>query len=75
MNVERIRHRLSGGFRPFSLRTSDGREYAVRHPEWVLIGRHGLAVLDADGEIASLDPLHIVAIKDPPAKKNGASKR
>ena len=75
MNVERVRQRLSGGFRPFSLRTSDGREYAVRHPEWVLIGRHSLAVLDTDGEIASLDPLHIVAIKDLPGKKNGASKR
>jgi len=75
MNVERIRQRLSGGFRPFCLRTSDGHEYAVRHPELVLIGRHTLAVLDADGEIATLDPLHIVALKDLPAKKNGASKR
>ena len=74
MNVERIRQRLTGGFRPFCLRTSDGREYAVRHPECVLIGRHSLAVLDADREIATLDPLHIVAIKDLPAKKNGASK-
>ncbi len=75
MNMERIRQRLTGGFRPFSLRTSDGHEYAVPHPEFVLIGRHTLAVLDADREIATLDPLHIVAIKDLPAKKNGAPKR
>ncbi|MBI4027325.1 MAG: hypothetical protein HY360_20235 [Verrucomicrobia bacterium] len=74
MNVERVCQRLSGGFRPFCLRTSDGHEYAVRHPECVLIGRHALAVLDTDGEIATLDPLHIVALKDLPSKKNGTSK-
>src|SRR6266516_151445 len=75
MNIERAKPRLAGGFRPFSLRTSEGREYAVPHPEFVLIGRHSLAVLDADREIASLDPIHIVAIKDLPARKNGARKR
>jgi hypothetical protein len=74
MNIERVRQRLSGGFRPFALRTSDGQEYAVLHPEFVLLGKHSLAVLDKDREIATLDPLHIVAIKDLPAKKNGARK-
>jgi len=57
------------------MRTSDGNEYAVRHPELVLIGPRTLAVLDKDGEIVTLDPLHIVALKDLPAKKNGAGKR
>lgn len=71
MNIERIRQRLTGGFRPFSLRTSDGQEYTVRHPECVLIGHHSLAVLDADQEIATLDPLHVVAIKDLALRKNG----
>lgn len=71
MNIERVRERLTRGFRPFSLRTSDGREYTVPHPEFVLIGRHSLAVLDADHEITTLDPLHIVALKDLPTKKNG----
>jgi hypothetical protein len=47
----------------------------VPHPEFVLIGRHSLAVLDGDREVATLDPLHIVAIKDLPPKKNGAGKR
>ncbi len=70
--MERIRRRLSGGFRPFSLRTSDGHEYEVSHPELVLVGPHSLAVLDADQEIATLDPLHIVAIKDLPRRKNGS---
>ena len=73
--MERVRQRLTGGFRPFCLRTSDGRQYTVPHPEFVLIGRNSLAVLDADREVATLDPLRIVAIKDLPPKKNGASKR
>jgi len=75
VNVGRIRRRLSGGFRPFCLRTTDGHEYAVRHPELVLIGPHTMAVLDKDGEIVILDPLHIVALKDLPAKKNGPARR
>ncbi len=33
----------------------------------------GLAVLDKDGEIATLHLRHIVAVKDPPVK-HGASK-
>lgn len=75
MNMGRIRQRLSGGIRPFCLRTSDGHEYAVPHPEFILLGRHTLAVLDTDREVATLDPLHVVAIKDLPGEKNGASKR
>ena len=76
MNMERIRLRVSGGgFHPFALRTSDGREYAVRHPEMVLVAPRSLAVVDRDGEIVTLDALHIVAIKNLRARTNGASKR
>jgi len=63
MNVERIRRRLSGGFRPFVLRTSDGREYSIPHPEFIAIGRHDIAVVDKEGDIDILDPLHIVSLK------------
>ena len=76
MNLERIRRRLSGGgFHPFALRTADGREYPVRHPEMVLVAPRSLAVVDRDGEIVTLDALHIVAIKDLRARTNGASRR
>ncbi len=76
MNLQPIRQRISGGgFRPFALRTSDGREYAVRHPEMVLVAPRSLALVDRDGEIVTLDALHIVAIKNLRAKTNGTSKR
>ena len=76
MNVEQIRHRISGGgFHPFSLRTSDGREYAVRHPEMVLVAPRSVAVVGPDGEIVTLDALHIVAIRNLKAKTNGTHRR
>ncbi len=69
MNVEQIRKRLTGGFRPFLIRTSDGREYPVPHPEFIAVGKHSVAVVDKDGYIDSLDPLHIVSVKDIVARK------
>jgi hypothetical protein len=76
MNLGAIRQRLSGGgFHPFALRTSDGREYAVRHPEMILVAPRSLALVDRDGEIVTLDPLHIVAIKNLRSKTNGATQR
>jgi len=74
MNLDQIRHRIAGGgFHPFSLRTSDGREYAVRHPEMVLVAPRSVAVVAPDGEIVTLDALHIVAIRN--LKANSTSRR
>ena len=75
MNIARLRERQTSRFRPFSLRMSDGREYPVTHPECILISNSSIAVLDEDREIAWLDPLHIVAVKNLPLKKNGTGKR
>jgi hypothetical protein len=74
MNIARLRSRVASGFKPFVLRMSDGRDYPVTHPECILIADHSLAVLDEDREIITLDPLHIVAIKNLPVKKNGTRK-
>jgi hypothetical protein len=63
MNVEKIRRHLSGGFRPFVLRTSDGREYQIPHPEFIAIGKYYMAVVDSRGHMDILDPLHIASIK------------
>jgi len=63
MNVEKIRKHLSGGFRPFVLRTSDGREYQIPHPEFIALGKYYVAVVDSKGDLDILEPLHIVSIK------------
>jgi hypothetical protein len=76
VNLERIRRRLSGGgFKPFAIRTSDGQQYSVMHPEWVLVAERSIAVMDSDGEIVTLDPLHIVVLKNLPQANGRASKR
>ena len=76
MDLERIRRRVSGGgFRPFALRSSDGHQYAIRHPELVLIAARSLAIVDSESEIVTLDPLHVAAIKDLKTRANGRPKR
>ena len=75
MNLARIRERLLGGrFQPFAVRTSDGREYPVRHPEMVLVAPRSVAVVDRDGEIVTVDALHIVAIKNLRARAGAGEK-
>jgi len=63
MSVAKIRRHLIGGFRPFVLRTSDGREFSVPHPEFIAIGASDVAVVDKQGDINLLEALHIVSIK------------
>ena len=64
MNVQELKKRLSGGFRPFAIRTTDGQEFAIPHPEFILIGKYSVAVVDKDGFINNLDPLHIVSARE-----------
>jgi hypothetical protein len=69
MKPEDIRRRLRAGFRPFTIYLSNGRSYTVPHPEFILVAEHGVAVVDKDGFIDSLDPGHIVSLKDATVKK------
>ena len=69
MNTERIRQKLTNGFRPFALQLSSGKRYLVPHPEFIMVGRNVVAVLGKDDSVATIDALHIVAIEDHPAAK------
>lgn len=73
MSLDKIRKRLTGGFRPFLVLTSDGNSYEVPHPEFILVGKSAVAVTDHEGDIAVLDPLHIVALKDIPSSRKKAA--
>jgi hypothetical protein len=64
VNVQELKRRLSGGFRPFAIRTTDGQEFAIPHPEFILVGKYSIAVVDKDGFINNLDPLHIVSARE-----------
>jgi hypothetical protein len=56
-----IRRQLVGQ-KPLTIRTSDGKEFRVPHPEFVLVGRHNVVVEDEKGLLDIIDPLHIVSI-------------
>jgi hypothetical protein len=75
MSIAEIRLRLTDEFKPCRIETTNGREYAIPHSDWVLIGTQSLAVLKEDGQIAWVAPEHVVAIREEPLNKAGTKKR
>ena len=75
MNLEEIRKRLHPVFKPFRLRTSDGRQYTVRDPLAVMIGPRVVGLIDDDGHSVSLDLIHVVAISDIPPRVTAGRRR
>ena len=64
MNIERIRRRIRNGFTPFTLHLSDGRSFSVPHPEFVAVGPNVVVVIDRQGDVNTIDPLHIVSVEE-----------
>ena len=64
MNLDQIRRRLAGGFKPFIIRTSDGREFPVPHKEFIMVTNRSVVVADAQGYVDILDPLHISSLRE-----------
>ena len=64
MNLEEIRRRISNGFRPFVIRTSDGREFSVPHKEFVFLTKRSVIIADEEGYVDILDPLHIASVRE-----------
>jgi len=62
MNLEEMK--ISNGFRPFVIRTSDGREFAVPHKEFIMVTRRSVVVADEEGFVDILDPLHIASVRE-----------
>ena len=71
MNLDLIRKRVTGGFQPFVIRTSDGREFKIPHPEFIAVGKYAVAVVDTDGDIDTIAALHIASIKDLTGRRSG----
>jgi len=68
MNRDLIRQHLAS-HEGAIIRTSDRRQYAVPHPEFVLIGRHNVVVEHPNGYLDIIDPLHIVSIRPASRRK------
>ena len=71
MSLEEIRRRVNNGFRPFLIRTSDGRDFPVLHKEFVFLTKRSVVIADQEGYVDILDPLHIASVHEiggPPVK-------
>ena len=54
---------MEGRFVPFKLRTSDGREFKVPHPEFIFLTASFVVVADRKASVYVLEPLHIVSLE------------
>ncbi|HET7624807.1 MAG TPA: hypothetical protein VFM25_06030 [Verrucomicrobiae bacterium] len=79
MNSNRIRERWQQDARPFTFHLSDGTRVPVTHPDFMMMppGAGLIIVYSKNGGIMQIDPLHVVAIEEPPSKKktNGKHSR
>jgi len=64
MNLDPIRKRLHGEFKPFTIHLSDGRNIPIPHPDFIAVGRGLLVVLDENDVDQVVDGLHIVSVED-----------
>ena len=76
MSLDEIRRQLNKQG-PHIVRTSDGHEYTVPHPEFAMVGRFYLVIEEPDGFIEIIEPRHVVAIRKTPSRnrKAGRSRR
>jgi hypothetical protein len=56
-------------FVPFTLHLADGREFTIRHPEFMFVSHNERTVIvdDIDGGLEILDPVMVTSISIPPA--------
>ena len=69
VNLDRIRERLSNGFKPFVLELSSGKRLKVPHPEFIILGKNVLVVMGKDDSVTMADALHIVSMQELPLRK------
>ena len=69
MNLDRIRERLTNGFKPFVLELSSGKRLQVPHPEFIMIGKNVVVVMGKNDSVTMEDALHIVSVEDLAAPK------
>lgn len=74
LDLQPIRERLGPDFfQPFAIHLSDGRSFAVPHPDFIAVGRRVVFVVDEKDGMHRLDSLHIVSVDDltPQQDSNG----
>jgi hypothetical protein len=65
MNLDRIRERLSNGFKPFILELSSGKRLRVPQPDFISIGKNKVVVMGKNDSVTIADASQIQALEDP----------
>jgi len=63
-DLQPIRERIHPTFRPFTIRTADGRSLDVSEYNSIAIGRRVVSVIDHDDRVHDLRPQQIVSVSD-----------
>lgn len=77
MTVEQLRKEHGRRpFRPLLIRTADGQEFTVPHPEFLYIPPHGRTVFvsDSDGTVDIIDVLLVASIHVKNGRRSGKRK-
>ena len=53
-------------FHPFAIRTSDGREFRILHPDFLTITPRGKILFETNDSAAFISPLHVVTVESMP---------
>ncbi|HEX8296899.1 MAG TPA: hypothetical protein VF593_11395 [Chthoniobacteraceae bacterium] len=61
-------------FRPFFVKTSGGKQYRVKHPDYLAISPKGgrLSLFDDEETTTTISALHIVSVEHLPLKTRNA---
>ena len=64
-------------FVPFMIKTSDGKHYRVKHPDYVSISPKGgrISVSPNEDDVVILSALHLVAVEPESARKKAVKAR
>jgi hypothetical protein len=71
MKLERVRERISNGFRPFVVLTCAGKRFEFPRPESLAVGKGVVLVLGNNDWVSIPDALHIVTVEDLPRRSSG----
>jgi hypothetical protein len=66
--VGQIKELLHNGFHPFTVRLSDGREFALPHRDFIAVHPRVIVIIDQNGISHIINPLHIVSLGEPERK-------
>ena len=53
-------------FRPFCIRTRDGREFRILHTDFLTVTARGKILFETDATAAFISPVHVVGVESLP---------